>query len=43
VFATGLNLAMLKMDAETIAAGIMHDVLEDTSVTPEIPFRKNFI
>jgi GTP pyrophosphokinase len=35
VFATGLNLAMLKMDAETIAAGIMHDVLEDTSVTPE--------
>jgi (p)ppGpp synthase/HD superfamily hydrolase len=26
---------MLKMDAETIAAGIMHDVLEDTSVTPE--------
>lgn len=33
VFATGLNLAMLKMDAETIAAGIMHDVLEDTTVT----------
>ncbi len=33
VFATGLNLAMLKMDADTIAAGIMHDVLEDTSVT----------
>lgn len=33
VFATGLNLATLKMDAETIAAGIMHDVLEDTSVT----------
>ena len=35
VFATGLNLATLKMDAETIAAGIMHDVLEDTDVTPE--------
>ncbi len=35
VFATGLNLATLKMDAETIAAGIMHDVLEDTTVTPE--------
>ena len=33
VFATGLNLAMLKMDADTIAAGIMHDVLEDTQVT----------
>lgn len=35
VFATGLNLAALKMDAETIAAGIMHDVLEDTTVTNE--------
>lgn len=35
VFATGVNLATLKMDAETIAAGIMHDVLEDTSVTNE--------
>ncbi len=33
VFATGLNLAALKMDADTIAAGIMHDVLEDTDVT----------
>lgn len=35
VFATGVNLAMLKMDADTIAAGIMHDVLEDTPVTNE--------
>jgi guanosine-3',5'-bis(diphosphate) 3'-pyrophosphohydrolase len=35
VFATGVNLAGLKMDADTIAAGIMHDVLEDTSVTEE--------
>ena len=35
VFATGLNLAGLKMDADTIAAGIMHDVLEDTTVTEE--------
>jgi GTP pyrophosphokinase len=35
VFATGLNLAQLKMDADTIAAGIMHDVLEDTPVTEE--------
>lgn len=33
VFATGINLATLKMDAETIAAGIMHDVLEDTKIT----------
>jgi guanosine-3',5'-bis(diphosphate) 3'-pyrophosphohydrolase len=35
VFATGYNLATLKMDADTIAAGIMHDVLEDTPVTEE--------
>lgn len=35
VFATGMNLATLKMDTDTIAAGIMHDVLEDTSVTEE--------
>lgn len=33
VFETGINLATLKMDADTIAAGIMHDVLEDTPVT----------
>ncbi|MFA6608395.1 MAG: RelA/SpoT family protein [Candidatus Paceibacterota bacterium] len=41
VFATGINLATLKMDADTIAAGIMHDVLEDTSVT-EDDMRKEF-
>lgn len=35
VFQTGVNLAMLKMDASTIAAGIMHDVLEDTAVTSD--------
>jgi GTP pyrophosphokinase len=35
VFATGVNLATLKMDADTIAAGIMHDVLEDTPVKEE--------
>jgi GTP diphosphokinase / guanosine-3',5'-bis(diphosphate) 3'-diphosphatase len=35
VFATGINLAHLKMDADTVAAGIMHDVLEDTAVTEE--------
>ena len=34
-FATGINLATLRMDADTIAAGIMHDVLEDTQVTNE--------
>lgn len=35
VFQTGVNLAGLKMDADTICAGIMHDVLEDTTVTEE--------
>lgn len=35
VFSTGVNLASLKMDADTIAAGIMHDVLEDTAITEE--------
>lgn len=41
VFATGINLATLKMDAETIAAGILHDVLEDTKVT-EAELQKEF-
>ena len=35
VFATGVNLATLRMDTDTIAAGIMHDVLEDTTVSHE--------
>jgi GTP pyrophosphokinase len=35
VFATDINLATLKMDADTIAAGVIHDVLEDTTVTEE--------
>ncbi len=35
VFATGMNLARLHMDADTIAAGVMHDVLEDTQATRE--------
>jgi len=33
VFETAKNLAKLGMDAKTIAAGIMHDVLEDTKIT----------
>jgi guanosine-3',5'-bis(diphosphate) 3'-pyrophosphohydrolase len=41
VFATGFYLAQLGMDPETIAAGIMHDVLEDTPVT-EIEMEKEF-
>lgn len=28
-------LAEMKMDAETIAAGLLHDILEDTDVTPD--------
>ena len=34
-FETGKNLAKFGMDTKTIAAGIMHDVLEDTSITEE--------
>lgn len=41
LFATGINLATLRMDAETISAGIMHDILEDTKVTDE-ELRKEF-
>ncbi len=35
VFAVGKNLASFGMDARTISAGLMHDVLEDTAVTEE--------
>ncbi len=33
--ATAINIANQKMDADTIAAGLMHDLLEDTSYTHE--------
>ncbi|GIW66703.1 MAG: hypothetical protein KatS3mg095_0601 [Candidatus Parcubacteria bacterium] len=32
---TAINLAYLRMDSSTIIAGILHDVLEDTSTTKE--------
>ena len=35
VFATAKNLAELGMRSKTIAAGILHDVIEDTKVTEE--------
>ncbi len=41
VFATAKNLAELGMDATVIAAGFLHDVLEDTDVTEE-ELRKEF-
>ena len=33
VVATAINLAKLKMDTNSICAGLMHDVLEDTDIT----------
>lgn len=41
VFATAQNLATLGMDATTIAAGFLHDTIEDTSVT-EQEIKKEF-
>lgn len=41
VYSTGVNLAKLQMDSITIAAGIMHDVLEDTHVTG-VEMKKDF-
>src|SRR5687768_4347968 len=35
VFETAKTLASLRMDAQTIAAGFLHDVLEDTKITEE--------
>src|SRR3990167_201933 len=40
-FETAKTLASLGMDAETISAGLMHDVLEDTK-TGEEEMRKEF-
>ena len=41
VFETAKNLARYEMDATTIAAGFLHDVLEDTQTTEE-EFEKEF-
>ncbi len=41
VFETAKILAKLRMDAETIAAGLLHDTLEDTETTEE-EIRKEF-
>lgn len=38
---TALNLAKIGLDPKTIAAGILHDVPEDTEITPE-EIRKKF-
>jgi GTP pyrophosphokinase len=35
VFETAKNLARYEMDATTIAAGFLHDVIEDTTITEE--------
>lgn len=36
LYGTALKLAELKMGATTIAAGFLHDIIEDTEVTPEV-------
>src|ERR1035437_3671414 len=41
VFETAKTLADIGMKSKTIAAGLLHDVMEDTSITEEI-LRKNF-
>jgi GTP pyrophosphokinase len=41
VFATAKNLARYRMDPVTVAAGFLHDVIEDTSVT-EDDMRREF-
>ncbi len=41
VFEVGMNLASFSMDPTTIAAGILHDVIEDTDIT-EAAIEKEF-
>jgi GTP pyrophosphokinase len=41
VYETAKNIAKLGMDAKTIAAGLLHDVIEDTKVT-EVEMEKEF-
>ena len=41
VYETAKNIAKFGMDAKTVAAGLLHDVLEDTS-TPETEIEKEF-
>lgn len=41
VFATGYNLASLGMDCQTIAAGLLHDTVEDGHVEQEV-IKKEF-
>ncbi len=41
VFETAKTLAKFGMDIKTISAGLLHDVLEDTTITPE-EIKKNF-
>src|SRR3989344_1359380 len=41
VFETAKILAKLGMDTQTIAAGLLHDVLEDTKIK-EVEIEKNF-
>ena len=40
-YATAKNLAQLGMDTQTVAAGLLHDVLEDTQIT-ETDLEKEF-
>src|SRR4051812_3949261 len=41
VYETAKTLAQLGMDAQTVAAGLLHDTLEDTKIT-EVEIEKEF-